>query len=377
MPTPDDKHFTNVHKIRRYGTANKKSPQKEPVNTQNPKIRTNPEEFQKFHDLLTKNSEGYIPFYFPLVQNGKDPVPGISWKNNRLSFPEAYDRMKQGNNIGIAGTDVDKLSIVDVDNREAVGETKHTLNVISRKRNGRHCFYFTDDEPAQGTDAIFKDSSKQNIATEDAGEVRANWQYVVCAGSFVPCSEAEINKISEEDRENAGKYEVLIGADVADITFRELPEVYRLVIEEKRERALLAKLKPEIKKSTLIQNHDKKKSALWGLDIHAVTGCSNDPGKRFEMFSEMHGSETGKNASISGDVLHCWRHGVSHSALTFLAVASGLYMFNGRLSTWWRCLRCRHQRPIYNIHNLELRQTERIHTKRRSDAFTGNGLFCT
>lgn len=42
------------------------------------------------------------------------------------------------------------------------------------------------------------------------------------------------------------------------------------------------------------------------------------------MFAELHDSETGKNASISGDVLHCWRHNVSHNAVTYLAVASGV-----------------------------------------------------
>ncbi|HEY3361807.1 MAG TPA: bifunctional DNA primase/polymerase [Methanosarcina sp.] len=267
-----------------------------------------------------KNSPGgYQPYYFPLEKNGKDPLPVISWKKNGKTFSEAYDLMKQGFNIGIAGTDKDNLCIVDVDNLEAVGETKATLTVKSRKQIGRHCFYFTFDPVAK---SIFENSSKQNIATEDAGEVRANWQYVVAAGSFVPCSEEEINRISVDDRAYAGKYRLYLESDVSNITFNELPEVYIRVIEEKRERAILAQLKPKIKQFSQYQDKDSKyKSALWNLDIHDVTGKPNNPNHRFP--SPFHGSKTFKDTSVSGDLLHCWRHNVSHNAITYLAVESG------------------------------------------------------
>ncbi|QCR16562.1 phage/plasmid primase, P4 family [Methanosarcina mazei] len=286
---------------------------------------TDPEEFKKFHQLLTKGKHDYQPFYFPLVKKGKDPLPGISWKNNRKTFSEAYSLMEKGFNIGIAGTDKDNLCIVDIDNLEAVGKAKTTLTVKSRKQIGRHCFYFTNDEPAQGEGAIFKNSAKQNIATEKAGEVRANWQYVVCSGSFVPCSEREINRIPEEDRIHAGKYRLCLVSDVSNITYEELPEIYKATLEERRATEIVANIrKIEQRQSKSWEQGKKNKSALFGLDIHDVTGRSNQPGKRFEMFAELHGSETGKNASISGDVLHCWRHNVSHNAITYLAVASGV-----------------------------------------------------
>ncbi|MFA7036662.1 MAG: hypothetical protein WC183_10125, partial [Methanosarcina sp.] len=115
---------------------------------------TDPEEFKNFHQLLTKGNPDYQPFYFPLVKNGKDPLPGISWKKNRKTFSEACSLMREGFNIGIAGTDKDNLCIVDIDNLEAVGEVKTTLTVKSRKQIGKHCFYFTNDEPAQGEGAI-------------------------------------------------------------------------------------------------------------------------------------------------------------------------------------------------------------------------------
>lgn len=285
------------------------------------KIKTDPEEFLKFHAHITKNHPNYQPFYFPLVKNGKDPLPGNSWKKNRKTFSQAYNLMKEGYNIGIAATDKDRLCIVDIDNLGAVGETKPTLTVKSRKQIGRHCFYFTDD-PVQIDGTIYNYSAKQNIATSKSGEVRAVGQYVVVCGSFVPCSKEEIARMPEKDRGHAGKYRLHLKSDVSNITFDELPEVFKQVIEEKREGALTAQLKPKIKQSLF--DPDKRKSALWGLDIHDVTGKLNSPGKRFEMFPELHESETGKNASISGDLLHCWRHNVSQNALTFLGAASGV-----------------------------------------------------
>jgi len=35
-------------------------------------------------------------------------------------------------------------------------------------------------------------------------------------------------------------------------------------------------------------------------------------------------SETGKNASVSGGLLHCWRHNVYHNAFSYIAVLSGV-----------------------------------------------------
>jgi putative DNA primase/helicase len=41
--------------------------------------------------------------------------------------------------------------------------------------------------------------------------------------------------------------------------------------------------------------------------------------------SLFHDSHTGKNTSISKGLLHCWRHNVSHNAISSLAVMAGLY----------------------------------------------------
>src|SRR5665647_1366477 len=286
-------------------------------------ISTNPAEFKRFHEALTKDQPEYQPFYFPLEKNGKDPLKGNSWKARKLTFSKAVSLMQDGYNIGIAATNNDRLCIVDVDDMERVGEIKPTLKIRSRKRIGEHNFYFTNDNGSGR-------SAKSNIATDDAGEVRSSWQYVVCAGSFVPCSEEEIIRIPEADRANAGKYSILQEREVSEITFDELPEVYKNEVfrkeaeaAEKHARELTGKANKGNEK-----REGSNKSALYSLDIYDVTGKHDDPGERFPMFSEIHGSETGGNASVAKGLLTCWRHGVCHNALTYLAVASGLSTCN-------------------------------------------------
>ena len=289
-------------------------------------INTDPREFRKFHELLTKDEPGYEPFYFCLQRNGKDPRSRGSWKDEKKSFEEACALMEKGFNIGIAATDTDRLVIVDIDNMDVIGEPKPTLKNISRKRIGRHCFYFSDDEPVNGEAALFKDSAKQNIATEDAGEVRANWQYVVAAGSFVPCSEEEINRIPEGDRENAGKYAVFEPMDVSSVTYAELPETYRAVRDIKQITWKRNQIKQEAKDRTKTnEKRETKKSRLWDLDIYDL-GLKDTGAGRIPMPTGIHNtkSETGGNCSINKGVVTCWRHNVTHGALTYLAVMAGI-----------------------------------------------------
>jgi putative DNA primase/helicase len=290
-------------------------------------VRTDPEEFVKFHKLLIKDApQLFEPFYFTLEKEGKDPLSGVSWKNNRKTFEEAYNLMKRGYNIGIAATDKDPLVIVDVDDKAQVPEIKKTLKAKSRKRIGEHNFFFTDDIPKE------PHSAKNNIPTEDAGEVRSCWQYVVAAGSFVACTEDEISKIPEDDRENAGKYSVSEEDKVANIIFEELPDVYKNEVFRKEALAEeKAKKQAELQERKAKLGNEKRessmKSALWDLTIYDVTGKRDDPNFKFP--SPFHDSKTYKDTSISGGVMHCWRHLCCHSALTYLAVEAGVSTCNG------------------------------------------------
>ncbi|WP_135611011.1 phage/plasmid primase, P4 family [Methanococcoides sp. AM1] len=281
-------------------------------------VNTHPSEFKRFHYLLTKDHPDYEPFYFPLERNGKDPLKNKSWKKNRKTYEEAYKLMEKGFNIGIAGTDKDQLVIIDVDDISQVGEIKPTLINQSRKRIGRHGFYFTEDSIAK---SIFDNSAKQNIATEDAGEVRSNWQYVVAPGSYVPCAPEEVERIPECDRENAGYYSIMVEHSVSSLTYDEIPEAYRTCLENKRASDTAAHQRKDKRSTPKVTDH-KNKSALWDLTISEVTGKSEHPTNRFP--SLFHGSKTYKDTSVSNGMLHCWRHNVSHTALTTLAVLAGV-----------------------------------------------------
>jgi len=276
-------------------------------------VNTDPKEFLKFHSLLMASApDGYQPYYFPLEVNGKEPKEGISWKKNRKTFREAYHLMRKGFNIGIAGTDKDKLCIVDIDDLEQVPEIKLTLQIISRKRIGRHNYFFAPDCTA-----------KKNIPTRDAGEVRAVWQYVLAPGSYVPCGEEEINRMPEEEKPLAGRYTLKNEHSVESITFDELPEVYKARYAEMKRDELDAAMR-EVNKKTSRNTNAKYKSAIWDLDVSYVSGVSDTRGRKVPMPDVIHGSDTGHNCSVNNGLLHCWRHYVTHNAFSYLAVLAGV-----------------------------------------------------
>ncbi len=237
-------------------------------------IHTNPAEFIKFNELLIKNApEGYEPFYFALVPNSKDPIKrgkydpilAGSWLKRKLAVNEAHILLEKGYNIAIAALANDQLCIVDVDNIELVGSIKPTLVAQSRKRIGRHNFFFTSDESTyEKENPVFSDSAKDNIDTDIAGEVRANNQYVVCSGSFVECSEEEILKIPEEDRINAGKYTIFAEHDVSYITYEELPDIYKQKHESEKLAEIAYRVEKEDQKEINPDNEDSKNQTACG-----------------------------------------------------------------------------------------------------------------
>lgn len=275
-------------------------------------VRTKPEQLSRFYKLLTANKPSYQPFLFPLQREGKDPWERVSWKNNRKTLNECLILMRKGFNIGIAAKKDDPLVIIDVDDMEQVPEIKPTLQCISRKRIGRHNYYFAGDETA-----------KKNIAADTAGEIRANWQYVVAPGSFVPCGEETIAKMPEEEKINAGQYSIFKENLVSEITYDEFPDVYKQA--EMKRRAIDACA--TVRKIAPQQQNSNKKingSKLWDLTIYDVSGLRDTGGKKIPIPSEIHGSDSMQNCSVSGGLLHCWRHYMSHNAFSYLCVLAGV-----------------------------------------------------
>lgn len=279
-----------------------------------PETKTNPKELLKFHTMLMKYApKGYHPFYFVLEIGGKEPKQGISWKNNRKTIHEVLYWMRNGYNIAICATAKDFLCIVDVDDLSQVPEIKPTLQVISRKRIGRHNYFFAIDGTA-----------KRNIPTRDAGEVRSVWQYVLAPGSYVPCSKEEINRMPDSEKPYAGKYTLNNELPINTITFEELPEVYKARYNEMKKLEVDAVIRKINRKTYNSKNIGGKKSALWDLDITDVSGVSDTHGLYIPMPSEIHGSETGHNCKVSNGLMHCWRHCNCHNAFSYLCMLAGI-----------------------------------------------------
>jgi putative DNA primase/helicase len=279
-----------------------------------PYTKTNPEELLKFHTRLMKYApRGYNPFYFVLEIGGKEPKQGISWKNNRKTITKALYWMRRGHNIAICATDKDPLCIVDVDDLSQVPEIKPTLQATSRKRIGRHNYFFAIDGTA-----------KRNIPTKDAGEVRSVWQYVLAPGSYVPCSEEEINRMPDCEKPYAGRYTLNNELPINTITFEELPEVYIARYAEMKKLEVDATIRELKREKYTGKNIGGKKSALWDLDITDVSGVSDTRGRYIPMPSVIHGSETGHNCKVSNGLMHCWRHSVCHNAFSYLCMLAGI-----------------------------------------------------
>jgi DNA-binding transcriptional ArsR family regulator len=269
---------------------------------------TRPEEFRRFDQLLTEAApDDYEPHYFRVAKAGKDPATQYGgWKdeNARLSVEEAVDWMKEGGNVGIAGTSDDALINVDIDDDEATtpGDVPTSLRAISRSRTGWHTWYFDED------------GDVPNIPTDQYGEIRTDWQYVVAPGSFVASTAEEI----PDGADAPGYYTVEDEDPVATIGYDDLPEVFREAAEASD---------PVEEDSGEEANTFDPDDAHDGGDTSAVFDVEasdlvteNDASRRFG--SIFHNSSTGTNMSVSGNKVHCWRHGVAHGGLQALATLS-------------------------------------------------------
>jgi putative DNA primase/helicase len=288
----------------------------------------------------------YIPWFFPVKQNDKDPDALAiakqagdkspccnaewikvqrgqfkktmcskcgqgkgSWKAPwaRLTIAQAMIRLSLGGNIGIAARATDPLTITDRDDPNVPEIKKETLTTVSRKRIGGHWFGFAGDSKI-----------KCNIPTENQGEHRSKDQYVVAAGSYVPLTQEQINSLPDSEKAFAGKYTVLKRIKPAILILEDLPDIF-LQAKEK-----VCKIEQE---STEVKDKPKfnefcKTTNLFKLKI---TDIVRNHSPRFA--HPLHGSDTGTNFSVSDDgcIASCWRHEVTLNAAQYLAVKSGKF----------------------------------------------------
>jgi len=286
-------------------------------------------QFKKFYDLLMKNApDGYIPWFFPCVKNGKDPdideIKRInpqshgSWhhKNARLTKEQCVQRIKDGGNIGISAREGDPLIIIDIDEEKYLEQIpKNTLTVTSRKRAGFHSFCWDKDG-----------SGKLNIGTS-YGEVRSNNQYVLSCGSYTPFNmqdtkeEVKYKKLPEwakKDKE-LGYYTIKEELPPRLITFQEFP---RFFIEYFEEGLLSDEKILEKQDSKFYEKKEGKYTELFNLKMSDIVG--KIPSNK-RSGHPLHDSDTDANFSLGkeGDVCHCWRHMVSLNPVQFLCVKAG------------------------------------------------------
>lgn len=245
-------------------------------------IKTNPEVFRKFHEALTKGRPEYKPFYFPLNVGEKDPLDEQGWKGekHRLELDQAIRYLEMGHNVGVAGTDMDGLVIIDIDDEEAFKDHKFipTLTARSSSRVGRHHFYFT-----------FDPKIKINIALEHKGEIRADWQYVVAPGSWAKLADSKdddgnttktaedkFNALPDVEKQNAGKYTLEEIISPALITYEDIPVLFK---DTKNERDETEKKKQNKPKKEFVPKKDQNKSALFELEIDDVITDIPDKGR--------------------------------------------------------------------------------------------------
>lgn len=264
---------------------------------------TIPKEFVKFYNLLMQGApERFSPWIFVLEQRGKDPLSSRPWaaEKSKLSFDEAVRFMEYGYNLGISARDNDALCLIDVDDMNAIPETdiKPTLSVMTRSRAGMHYYYYTTDP-----DCIC------NLPT-DVGEVRSCNQYLVCPGSYV---RTDPSTVPDDQKEFCGYYTLYNNTLPVYITFQEFPKVFRDHRDKINHAPNPQKREP---------SGHKSKSALFDLTIDDVISY---PRNKYRFPSPFHDTKSGANASVSGGLIHCWRHLVSANPLQALSVLAGMY----------------------------------------------------
>ncbi len=275
-------------------------------------------EFEKFYGLLMQNApNGYAPWFFLLKKMGKDPATRGSWKDEsaRLTKEQAIGYIRQGYNIAIAARHEDSLILTDIDNKDFLDQApKDTLIVTSRKRCGIHAFGWDKDH-----------SAKINIPT-DNGEVRADDQYLVACGSYVPFNmDSEKDKkafdaLPEEAREDRdfGYYTVKTELPPRLMTFDDLPNFFKQKAREDYENTARVKQTEERKEYS---GAGGKYDTLFKLKASDVVGWPS----RARSGHPLHDSDTDANFSMStdGSLATCWRHMVSLNAVQLLCIEAG------------------------------------------------------
>lgn len=202
---------------------------------------TNPsvEVFTHFLDRLIESGIT-DPALIPLKRHEKSPDVSRGGKilntdktavneQYRLNRESAIEWMRAGNNVGIYGTpdtllfldaDLERGRLVYPDDKyQELVESQDTLTV--RTRSGGGLLIFKSDG-SKGNPHHYFDSV-------DAGEIRRDWQYVVCPGSFIPKYRSfKANDTKGHTAAATGYYEIVRDAPIRTFNPDRLPGWFRM-----------------------------------------------------------------------------------------------------------------------------------------------------
>jgi len=130
-------------------------------------------------------------WFFPVRMNAKEPdiSKGNSFKANtayRLSVYDAINRLKWGKNVGICAI-TNGIMFLDIDvSKGKILASKGFLDslestLVIKSRNGGRQYYYQNDGK-YANQIVYEGKNP-------VGELRADWWYVVGAGSYVPSDE--------------------------------------------------------------------------------------------------------------------------------------------------------------------------------------------
>lgn len=163
------------------------------VDTMNKSIKTNPEEFITFLQYIPKEIAEKV-WLIPLRAGTKEPEiqKGESAKDEkyRLKPEQALERLKKGLNVGMYAI-LDGLLFADIDaksGRIVLPQDKRAtlpITLTIKTRNGGLQYYYINNGKFKNKIHFFNGTK--------AGEIRADWYYVVAPGSYVEPDEDAVD----------------------------------------------------------------------------------------------------------------------------------------------------------------------------------------
>lgn len=161
---------------------------------------TNPKDFERLLSRIPEQNKANV-WFLPIRGNKKIPdVPkGTTLKNNRyykLSGNTVLKRLRNGQNAGVYALS-GGLMFLDVDVKNGIVQAPEKLleaipeTFTVKSRNGGFQYYFLnsglyDNQELILDDRFEGDDIRMVLDGGHIGELRTNWQYVVCPGSYVP-----------------------------------------------------------------------------------------------------------------------------------------------------------------------------------------------